>query len=195
MTVTTAGTNAVSDPDALADMAGDALKTGEEEAAIPLVRDGAVYHQSGLLWQWTALLERSLDRHENALRSFSEAARLTPGDAKIAHGLAMTAMEAGIPAVELFEAARALAPRNGQILLGLSAARVAAGYGERAVDELRAALGRAPMWLQGHEQFAQFVATLGRGEDALDRASAGANATRCAAVGDAAQRPASPRSL
>ena len=93
-----------------------------------------------MLWQWKALLERSLDEHEQALASFAEAARLDPADVSIAHGHARTAMEAGLDAGPLYERALSLAPRNGQILIGLAAARAATGEGDRAVSDLQATL-------------------------------------------------------
>ena len=154
------------DPAALAELAEQALAAGEEERAIPLVRDGAERHQDARLWQWTGLLQRSLDEHESALESFAEAGRLAPTNAKIAQGHAQTAMEAGLPAVELFERAHALAPGNGAILVGLAAARAAAGDGERGAAELRAVLERAPAWTFGYEQHAQLLSTLGRSAEA-----------------------------
>jgi tetratricopeptide (TPR) repeat protein len=111
-------------------------------------------------------LHRALDEHESALESFAEAARLAPADVKIAQGHAQTAMEAGLPAVELFERARSLAPGNGAILVGLAAARAANGDGERGAAELRAVLDRAPAWTYGHEQLAQLLSTLGRPAEA-----------------------------
>ncbi len=150
------------DVDSLADVASEALHAGEEDRAIPIVRAGAEQHQSALLWQWTGLLQRSLDEHESALESFTEAARLAPDNAKIAQGLAQTTMEAGLDAVTQFEHARSLAPQNGAILVGLAAAMAAAGRGERAAADLTGLLDRAPMWIYGHEQLAQLLSTLGR---------------------------------
>ncbi|HEU0283694.1 MAG TPA: putative 2OG-Fe(II) oxygenase [Sphingomicrobium sp.] len=161
------------DESALADLAAKALEEGEEERALPLVERGAVQLRSALLWQWKALLERSLDEHESALASFVEAARLAPSEVSIAHGHARTAMEAGLDARPFYERARSLAPRDGQILVGLAAARAAMGEGNRAISELQAALSKAPAWLYGHEQLAQLMATQGRAQEAtssLDQA-------------------------
>jgi tetratricopeptide (TPR) repeat protein len=161
------------DADALADLAEQALAAAEEEHAIPIVRAGAERHRSALLWQWTGLLQRSLDQQQGALESFEMAAQLAPTDAKIAQGRAQVAMEAGLNAVALFEHARSLAPQNGDILVSLAAARAAAGDGERAAEELSAVLEQAPMWTYGHEQLAQLLSTLGRGQEAtssLDQA-------------------------
>lgn len=161
------------DEQALADLASKAFEEGEEECALPLVERGAERLRSALLWQWKALLERSLDEHESALASFAEAARLAPSEVSIAHGHARTAMEAGLDARPFYERARSLAPRDGQILVGLAAARAAMGEGDRAIAELQAALANAPAWLYGHEQLAQLLATQGRSEEAtssLDQA-------------------------
>lgn len=156
------------DPDALSDLAERALASGDEERAIPLVRDGAERHRDARLWQWTGLLQRAIDEHESALDSFAQAARLAPANVKIAQGRAQTALEAGLPAIELFEQARAIAPANGAILVGWAAAQAAAGDGERGAAELRSALERAPAWTFGYEQLAQLLSTLGRSSEATD---------------------------
>ena len=153
------------DINALADLASKALEEGEEELALPLIERGAIQLRNTLLWQWKALLERSLDQHELALRSFEEAARLDPADVSIAHGHARTAMEAGLDARPLYERALSLAPRNGQILVGMAAARAAMGEGDRAIGDLQATLATAPAWLYGHEQLAQLMATQGRSNE------------------------------
>ena len=161
------------DENALAELASKALEEGEEDRALPLVERGAGQVGSALLWQWKALLERSLDEHELALASFAKAARVAPAEVSIAHGHARTAMEAGLDARPFYERARSLAPRDGQILVGLAAARAAMGEGDRAIAELQEALAKAPAWLYGHEQLAQLMATQGRSQEAtssLDQA-------------------------
>jgi len=161
------------DPDALDQLAQIALNEGEEERALPLLERALEKSPNARTWQWKGLLERSIDEHERALMSFAEAARLAPSDASIAHGRARVALEAGINAEELYERALALAPRNGALVIGLAAARAATGKGELAVAELEAAVESSPMWLAGHEQLAQFLATMGRADEAthsLERA-------------------------
>lgn len=152
--------------DALAELARKALEEGEEERALPLLEQAGSRSPSASVWQWKALLERSLDEHEAALASFEEAARLAPTEVSIAHGHARTAMEAGLDARPFYERALALAPHNGQILVGMAAARAAMGEGERAILDLQAVLRGAPAWLYGHEQFAQIMATQGKAADA-----------------------------
>jgi len=153
------------DEDAVASLAERALETGEEAQAIPIVRGAAERLRRPLLWQWTALLERSLDEHEAALQSFGEAARLAPDDFTIAHGRAHTAMEAGLDAVALFEHALSLAPGNGAVLIGLAAAEAAVGRGVVGADRLRRALDQTPTWIEGHQQLAQLLSTLGRADE------------------------------
>lgn len=161
-------TQGAADPDSFAELAREALGEGEEETAIPLVLAAAGRWRDALLWQWTGLLQRSLDEHEAAFESFANASRLAPADAKIAHGHARVALEAGRDAVALFERARDLAPADGEVLVGLAAARMARQDGERGAAELEAVLGRSPLWIAGHQQLAQLWATLGR----PDRATA-----------------------
>lgn len=161
------------DADGLGELARLALAEGEEGSALPLLRPVASRNSDARLWQWTGLLQRALDEHEAALTSFAEAARLAPSDPGIAHGRAHVALEAGIDAVALFEQARRLAPAKAEVLLGLAAARLAAGRGEEAAAELDAILAQVPLWLQGHMQLAQLRAMLGRSDMAavsLERA-------------------------
>lgn len=158
---------------AIEELARTALAEGGEEVALPLVRAQAERRREARLWQWTALLERALDEHANSLTSFCAAAELDPADASVAHGLARVALEAGIPAVELFEHAVRLSPTSGEVLLGYAAALFAGGRGERAEAVLESALARSPYWLQGHTQLAQLKARLGRrhlATESLERA-------------------------
>jgi len=166
---------AIRDDESIAELAAAALQRGEEREAIPLVGAAAERLRNPLLWQWTALLQRSIDEHEAALQSFTEAGRLAPSDFTIAHGHAHTAMEAGLEAVPLFEHARSLSPRNGAVLIGLAAAEAAAGRGVIAVELLRGAVESVPTWIEGHQQLAQLLSTLGRAEEisqSLERAIA-----------------------
>jgi len=157
------------DPEIIAELARAALEQGGEDRAIPQVLAAAERSSDPLLWQWAGLLNRSLDEHETALHCFANAARLAPNDAKIAHGYAHVALEAGIDAVALFERARGLTPADSAVLIGLSAARMAAGQSDEAIAELEAILDAAPLWVAGHLQLAQLRSL--RGEAALATAS------------------------
>ena len=165
--------SASDDRDTLAALARDALKNGDEERAVVVL--GAAAKRAGndaRLWQWTALLHRALDQHQAALDAFAAAARNMPGDALIAHGHARAALEAGVDARALFDAALRIEP-SGDVLLGRAAARFASGEGQAAVDELAMVLAANPDWVQGHVQWAQLAAMVGRAEQAtatIDRA-------------------------
>ncbi len=135
---------------------------------MPLLRRAVRESPTALIWQWKGLLERALDEQEQAIASFEAAATLNPSDPSIAHGLARVCLEGGLPAEHLYEKARSIAPADGAILIGLAAARLAAGNGEYAEHELEAALRHSPLWIQGHEQLAQLRSMLGRPERAPD---------------------------
>ena len=109
------------------DLARAALAEGEEEAALAKLLPAAERSGHALLWQWAGLLQRSIDEHEQAIESLRRAAALAPSDASIAHAQARVALEGGLDAVDLFLRARALAPGEGAVALGLAAARNAVG--------------------------------------------------------------------
>lgn len=170
------------DADILGDLARLALAEGEEDRALPLLSRAASAHSDPRLWQWTGLLQRSLDEHEEALRSFAEAARLAPSDPSIAHGRAHVALEAGLDAVALFEQARRLGSPKGDVLTGLAAAKTAVGRGEEAAAELDEILGQVPLWMEGHMKLAQLRSLLGR----RDIAAASLECALAASPGEAA---------
>ncbi len=163
------------DTETIFDLASAALAEGQEESALPLVRAAAERSGEASLWQWAGLLNRALDEHQEALECFEQAARLAPGDPKIAHGQARVALEAGLDSVALFERARALAPQDPAVVLGLTAARTAAGDLASAIEELERILDRSPAWIEGHFQSAQLRALAGEASSAaaaLERAIA-----------------------
>jgi tetratricopeptide (TPR) repeat protein len=154
------------DVDILDDLARAALAEGEEESALPIVSAAAEQRRSALLWQWTGLMHRSLEDLEPAISAFAEASRLAPRDAGIAHGHARVALEGGLDAVDLFRRARALAPQDGAVLIGLAAALNAVDRSDQAIGEFEAALDRSPLWTDGHAQLAQLLAVAGRAAEA-----------------------------
>lgn len=153
------------DEAALSDLARSALAEGEEELALPLLRRGAERMRNARLWQWTGLLDRSLDQHVEALSSFEKAAALAPSDRSIAHGLARITIEAGLPSVELFKAALRLSPTDGDVLLGYVASLVADGQAQFAESVLAEAVARSPFWVDGHTQLAQLRSTVGKRDE------------------------------
>ena len=154
------------DEDALSHLARTALAEGREEGALPLLRAAAERSRSALLWQWTGLLERSLDEHELALASFDRAARYDGRDRSIAHGRARVALEAGVPSEALFETALRLSPTDGDVLLGYAAALFADGRPDSAESILEQALARSPLWIDGHMKLAQLRSRLGKRAEA-----------------------------
>ena len=163
------------DPAALAQFAKQAMERGEEAEAVPALAAAALAQNDALLWHWTALLYRALERHEEALDAFARAAALAPRDLTLAYGRAMTALEAGLDALPLFEAASRIDSFNSEVMLGTAAARFAAGDGARGIAELDRVLMTSPTWIAGHQGLARLRCLMGDGEGArasLDRALA-----------------------
>jgi len=154
------------DAEQLEDLARSALATGDEEAALATLAVAPETARSARLLQFTGLLQRSLDRHADALRSFTAAARLAPDDSGIAQGLARVALEAGVQATPLFERALELDRSSGSSLLGLVAAKFASGRGAEAEAQLDMVVARSPTWIDGHVQLGQLRSMLGRPEQA-----------------------------
>ncbi|MGE5562324.1 MAG: 2OG-Fe(II) oxygenase family protein [Bacillota bacterium] len=128
-----------------------AYEAGERETLVtPLDRvlrggtgDPRLYHLHGLIL-------RELGRLEEALPSLRKAAQMAPGSANIAHALARSLLEAGLPSVDAFGRALQLAPADQEVVLGLSAAFVAEGEPQTAIAGLRKIVGRSPHWVAGH---------------------------------------------
>lgn len=130
----------------------DALRHGVEPEGLKLL-EAARRSAPGdaRLWQVAGLLHRQLEDLAPAIVMLTEAARLAPGNPLIAHTLARAHLEAGLPSVELFEAARRLAPTDGEVLLGLVAATENDVGPEAAVAELERQVAASPGWIAGLE--------------------------------------------
>lgn len=133
-----------------------ALTVGAQAEAIPRIEE-ALRIDAGQprLWQLLGLLHRGLDQSEAAVAALARAAELAPADAPIANAQARVALDAGLPAVDLFERALALAPGDEGALLGLAAARLAEGEAQGAIGLLEARLARNPGWVAGHRSVAR----------------------------------------
>ena len=152
----------------LQDHARAALATGREQAALDEIAQWqSVNWSSPELLHWQGLLLRALDRRGEAVGLLQRAAAAAPQDSGIAHSLAQVLLEAGLLSMARFEAALMLNPGSSDIRLGLVSARFAEGHGEQAVQELGAALGNNPGWIEGHRQYAQLCALMGRPESAF----------------------------
>ena len=106
------------------------------------------------LWHVKGLIHRVYDRRELAIPALQRAASLAPTEGIIAHGLARTMLEAGLPSVDAFALAARLNGFNGDILKGLAAALVAEGQSATAMEGLEKAVERSPVWVDGHSLLA-----------------------------------------
>ena len=150
------------------ELARAALAQQREDEVLPLLAKAAASGTDPFLWQWKGVLERALDEHGDAIRSFGLAQKLAPSDPVIAHGLARVVFEAGAPAVDLFARALQLAPNDPHVYLGFNAARMADGLAGEAERDLERVLERSPTWLDGHHQLAQLKSQLGKRSEAFD---------------------------
>jgi Flp pilus assembly protein TadD len=128
-----------------------AYEAGERDTLLPRL-DQAVRARTGdpRLWHLHGLVLRELDRREEALPSLRTAAQMAPGSARIAHALARTLLEAGLPSIDAFGHALQLAPADHEVITGLTAAFIAEGEPETAIAGLTKILKRSPHWVQGH---------------------------------------------
>lgn len=151
-----------------------ARQNGSERDALPLLQKATVANpRHAGLWQVQGLLYRALDEMGVATRFFRKAAELAPHDPLIAHGYARVVMEAGLPARHLFDIAHRLAPADGAVLIGRSAAQLAEGDVLNAMSDLEAVLSRNAAWQEGHSALSRLrwmVGDHGRFTASLDRA-------------------------
>lgn len=105
--------------------------------------------------QLVGLAARMMGDSQQALASFSAAARLVPQNPLIAHSHARSALEAGRASVTLFDNAVKLAPKDGSVLQGRAAALTQEGQAEAAIGYLADILAENPLWIDGHRSLAQ----------------------------------------
>ncbi|MEH3124175.1 MAG: putative 2OG-Fe(II) oxygenase [Sphingomonas phyllosphaerae] len=128
-------------------------REGETIAALTAALDRTP--EDAALWQLLAAAQRSAQDHAAALAAARRAAALAPDDALIAHTLARVTLEAGAPAVALFDRALALAPLDAGVMLGRAAALVADGQADTAITFLADVLRQHPGWYDGHATLAR----------------------------------------
>jgi tetratricopeptide (TPR) repeat protein len=133
------------------DSALEALSSGHAESGLsillPFIKAGTSNYG---LWHLHGLILRQMARRKEAIESLQRAASLAPGSAKIAHALARTLYEAGLPSVDAYGRALRLAPTDTEVLAGLTSAFVAAGDVSSAINGLDRILTRSPHWIAGH---------------------------------------------
>ncbi len=128
-----------------------AVKIGLAAEALPLLKAGAANHpDDARIWQVLGLAYRKLEDLALAVEALVRAAALAPADPLIAHTHARAALEAGLPAADLFERAHRIAPTDGQVILGRAAALLAEGRIDDAIAGLDDQLRQHPGWLPGH---------------------------------------------
>ena len=139
------------DPSRILDQAIAALKT--PETGLPLddvERALLVSPYDPRLWHVKGLIHREQERRELAIPALRRAVELAPNEPLIAHGLARTLLEAGLPATEEFGRALRLSNSNPEVLQGLVSALVAEGRMADAIDGVEQVLSRSPLWTEGH---------------------------------------------
>jgi cytochrome c-type biogenesis protein CcmH/NrfG len=143
-----------------------AMRSGREEDGLALLEPARRAHPGDArLWQVAGLIHRRLDDLEPAIAALSEAARLAPADALIAHTLAQAHLEAGLPASHLFRSALRLRENDAQVLLGLAAALFAEERAGEAIETLDSVLDAHPQWLAGHDTVCRLRWQSGQRED------------------------------
>jgi Flp pilus assembly protein TadD len=107
------------------------------------------------LWHVHGLILCHLDRREEAITSLERSLGLAPASPIVAHGLARTLFEAGLPSAEAYGRALELAPGDPVIIAGMTFALFAEGQGDAATRGLEQILRRSPLWAEGHKQLCQ----------------------------------------
>jgi tetratricopeptide (TPR) repeat protein len=118
-----------------------------------------------LLWHGLGLACRALLESAEAIAALERAIHLAPNEPKIAHAFAHISLEAGLPAIALFDRALALNPRDGGVVIGRAAAQFAGGEFDRAITDLEAACRASPHWLAGQQTLADLKWQYGHGAD------------------------------
>lgn len=156
------------DPNAALQAALAARDAGREEKGMAIIRAGLRrWPGDARFWQVLGLLERARQDSAAAMKALARAAAMAPGDARIAHGLARVTLEAGLPALALFERARSLAPNDPEILIGRASAQMAEGRLDEAIADLTTLMRRNPAWLEGHRLLSQLHWMAGEREVAM----------------------------
>ena len=140
------------DPDQVVADAIEALRTPNAPKMLPDI-EGALRQapQDARLWHLKGLIHRSEDRRELAIPALQKAVGLAPSDPLIAHGLARTLWEAGLPSVDAYARALRLKPGDPKLLMGLVSALLSENRIADAIGGLERGVERQPQWTEGHE--------------------------------------------
>jgi tetratricopeptide (TPR) repeat protein len=138
-----------------------ALGTGREGAALDALDAARVFAPGDArLWHVSGLLQRAQGDLASAIVSCGRAAALWPQDFGVAHLHARAVLEAGLPAVALYERAVAIEPRD-TARIGLIEATQQERGPAAAAARLDAMLAADPGWIEGHAYRVQLVCTAG----------------------------------
>lgn len=128
-----------------------ALGTPEAAQYLPdLERMSRLAPSDFRVWHVIGLLHRQIDQRERAIPALKRARQLSPASGDVAHALARTLFEAGLPSAEAYAGALELLPGNAEVIMGMTSALVAEGQGDHALDGLEQILRRSPLWVEGH---------------------------------------------
>ncbi len=153
------------DAEAAIERALAARDAGNIDQAIASINAALASHRANpRLWQTLGVLHRAGEDAAAAASAFRQAAQLAPRDLRASYGYAQASLEAGRPAVALFEHALTLAPADGGLLIGLSAALLAERRAGDAIIFLEALLARNPLWLDGHAALSRLLWMMGANE-------------------------------
>jgi tetratricopeptide (TPR) repeat protein len=143
-------------PRTILQQASEGLKAGDAERwTAPVAELLKATPADPTAWQVHGLLLRDVDRRELAIPSLQRAAQLDPRNVKIAHALARTLREAGLPCLDAYGAALQLSPGNPDIMLDIAGALIAEGRAADARRGLEQVLGRSPEWVHGQSLLTQ----------------------------------------
>lgn len=146
----------MNDADATVAAAIAALRERREAEVLAAVTASAARHRGhARLQQALGMLHRALGDLAPALVALDRAAALAPDNPSIAHVRARAHVEAGLPALALFEAAEALAPADAAVRLGKVSALLAEQGNAAAIATLDSMLAEDPGWVAGQAQLAR----------------------------------------
>lgn len=132
-----------------------ALDTGREEAAIEqLAAARAAYPNDARLWHVSGLLHRAAGDLAPAVACCARAAALWPNDFGVAHLRARVALDAGLPAVELYERTLRIGQDDISQLGMIEAIQAEQGIAA-AIARLDRLLAGDPGWIPAHTYLAR----------------------------------------
>lgn len=128
----------------------DALGSWREEEVLGhFAAEAPNYPADARVWQVWGLLHRAVEDMGAAVECLARAVALAPADPKIALALAVSKLEAGLPALDDFMRARQLAVGDLEVLAGMASAMVAAGHPDAAIQGIEQVVADVPTWSQG----------------------------------------------